>query len=133
MEKDKGLIGNEKIVNNIKKLKADMTDENLAILLTTLRKRALDGGQFVVAVDANGGDNLALRTANMNGKKWFISYTDFDEELKGNLDVMSGFLADMDKTFDMALMDDSIAGIILNPYGESFALNKQLISVIKGL
>ena len=132
MKKDEGLIGNEKIVSDIKKFKEEMTDENLAVLLTTLRKRMQEGGQFVVAVDASQGEGLKLKTALMNGRKWFVSYTDFDEEIKGNLDVMSGFLTDMDKLFDMSILDDSVSGILINPYGEHFALNTQLLNVIMG-
>lgn len=138
--RDKSLVGNEKIEEGIKALKAEFTDENLAVVMTTIRKRILDRGQFVVAVDATGGANansgaansLALKTANFNGQKWFIAYTSFEEEMKGDLNVMSGFLADIGQLFDMTLGSSEVAGIILNPYGDMLTINKQIISVIKG-
>lgn len=136
-EKDKGLIGNEQIEENIEALKTSFTDENLATVLTTIRKRILDRGQFVVAVEvpdgaSNPGTNLALKTCNFNGKKWFIAFTSFDEELKGNNSVMSCFLADIDKIFDFTLNNTEVEGVILNPYGNMMTLNKQIIEVIIG-
>lgn len=141
--KDKSLIGNEKIEEGIRQLKEDFSDENLAVLLTTIRKRILDSGQFVVAVDATGnvaksgnasnaGNSLSLKTASYNNQKWFVAYTSFDEEMKGNLNVMSGFLADIGQLLDMTLSSSEVAGLILNPYGNMLTINKQIISVIKG-
>lgn len=133
MENDRGLVGNEQIEKDIKRLKDSFTDENLAVVLTTIRKRILDGGQFVVAVDASvDANNLALKTASFQGKKWFIAYTSFDEELKGDLSVMSGFLAEIDKLFDMASSSAEVEGILLNPYGNLLTINKQLIDAIRG-
>lgn len=137
-KKDKGLIGNELIEENIKSLKENFTDESLAVVLTTIRKRILDGGQFVVAVDASDNGavsanaSMSLKTANYKGKKWFLAYTSFEEELKGNLNVMSGFLADIGQIFDFTLKNESVEGIILNPYGDMMTINKEIIQVIKG-
>lgn len=130
---DKSLIGNELIEENIASLKDNFTEENLAVLLTTLRKRILDAGQFVVAVDASGNDiNLTLKTANYNGKKWFVAFTSFDEELKGDGSVMSGFLADIGQLFDMALKSDEVEGVLINPYGNMISINKAIILAVKG-
>lgn len=130
---DKGLTGNEKIEEGIKKLKADFTDESLANVLTVIRKRALENGQFVVAVDASKSDtNLSLSTVNMNGKRWFVAYTSFEEEMKGNLNVMSGFLADISELFELTLKSAEVEGILLNPHGNMMTLNKQIIEVVRG-
>lgn len=136
VNKDQGLIGNEQIEENIKKLKESFTDESLAVVLSTIRKRILENGQFVVAVDASDvgvvNANMALKTAGFNGKKWFVAYTSFEEELKGNIKVMSGFLADIGQIFDLTMKTEEVEGVILNPYGNMLTLNKQIISVIKG-
>lgn len=130
---DKGLTGNEKIEEGIKKLKADFTDESLANVLTVIRKRALENGQFVVAVDASKSDtNLSLSTVNMNGKRWFVAYTSFEEEMKGNLNVMSGFLAGISELFELTLKSAEVEGILLNPHGNMMTLNKQIIEVVRG-
>lgn len=129
---DKSLIGNEKIEKAIEDLKNDFSDEKLAVLLTIIRKRISENGQLVVAVDANSGvESLALKTASYNGKKWFVAYTSFDEEMKGELSIMSGFLADIDKLLDMVLKSNEVEGIIINPYGNMLSINKQIILAIK--
>lgn len=133
MKKDEALIGNEQIEKSIKELKEEFTDENLSVVLTVIRKRAVENGQFVVAVDATSGmDSLSLKTANFNGKKWFVAYTSFEEEMKGQLNVVSGFLADIAKLLEMVAGSSEVEGIILNPYGNMITLNKQIIEVIRG-
>lgn len=130
---DKALIGNEKIEEEITLLKKDFSEENLAALLTTIRNRVNENGQFVVAVDATDGmENLSLKTASYNGKKWFVAYTSFDEELKGELSVMSGFLADIGKLLDMVLQSNIVEGVIINPYGNMLSIDKKIIMAIKG-
>lgn len=136
MNKDKSLIGNEKIEQDIAVLKDAFTEENLATVLTTIRKRCLEGGQFVIAVDAGGssvaGNSFSMRAANYQGKKWFVAFTSFDEEIKGNNGIMSGFLADIGQLLDMTEKSDEVEGIVLNPYGNMITLNKSIISVIQG-
>lgn len=133
MNKDKSLIGNEKIEEGIEALKNDFSDENLASVMTVIRKRILEDGQFVVSVDVSLSDtNLSLKTVTFNGRKWFVAFTSFEEEMKGKNDVMSGFLADIGKLFDMALNSSEVEGVLLNPFGNMMTINKQIISVIKG-
>lgn len=133
MNKDKSLIGNEKIEEGIEALKNDFSDENLASVMTVIRKRILEEGQFVVSVDVSLSDtNLSLKTVTFNGRKWFVAFTSFEEEMKGKNGVMSGFLADIGKLFDMALNSSEVEGVLLNPFGNMMTINKQIISVIKG-
>lgn len=134
MKKDKGLIGNEVIEQNISKLKSDFTDENLALVLSAIRQRMLEKGQFVVGVAAAETitTNLSLKTVGYNGGKWFIAYTSFEEELKGKSGVMSGFLADINQILDITLKSEGIEGIIINPHGNMLSLNKAVIEVIMG-
>jgi len=130
---DKALLGNEKIEEEISELKAEFTEENLAKVLSTIRKRSIEGGQLVVSVDASASNiSLSMRTANYQGKKWFLAFTGFDEELKGQDALMSGFLADIDQLLKMAAKSDEVEGILLNPYGNMITLNKAIINVILG-
>lgn len=130
-KKDKSLVGNEKIEQDIRKLKEEFTDENLAVVLTTIRKRSIENGQFVVAVDATkSSEHLMLKTATFDDKKWFVAYTSFEEEMKGQLNVVSCFLADIAQLLDMAKKSNEVEGIILNPYGDMITLNKQILEVI---
>ena len=133
MKTDKGLIGNELIEDAISELTNNFTEENLAVTLSKIKKRMLDKGQFVVGVDTseNSISNLSLKTVNFQGKKWFIAFTSFDEELKGKSGVMSGFLADIDQILDIALKGEEINGIILNPHGSMLTMNKDIIKIIR--
>lgn len=131
---DKGLIGNELIENKINKLREDFTDESLSEVLSIIRKRMIDNGQFVVGVDvaSNNSPGMSLKTVKYNGAKWFIAYTSFDEELKGKGGVMSCFLADISQVLNITMKSDSIEGLILNPHGNILTLNKSVIEVIIG-
>lgn len=131
--KDKALIGNEKIEEAISVLADDFSEENLARLLTIIRGRIHEGGQVVVAVDAGGINEfsgLQLKTANYNGEKWFVAFTSFEEEIKGGESVISGFMADIEQLFDLAYKSGEVEGILMNPFGNLVTLNKSIIEVI---
>lgn len=132
MDVDKGLKGNELIEQKIELLKSSFTEENLAVVLSVIRSRIKENGQFVVAVAPNDGpaNSFALRTANYNNKKWFVAYTSFDEEMKGDQSVMSGFMAEIDKLLEIALKSEEVEGIIINPYGNMMTMNKSIISLL---
>lgn len=132
-KKDECLIGNEKIEEYIFKLKQEPSDEMLAMLLTAIRRRMQEQGQFVVAVDMTPA-GLQLQTKEIKEKgKWFIAFTSFEEQMAGNEKVMSTFMADIGQLFDLALQDDSIQGVALNPWTESVLLDCNLLRVIKGI
>lgn len=132
--KDEGLIGNEKIEEYIDLLKTNPSDEVLAALLTSIRRRMKENGQFVVGVDPSPVANVQVRIMeSSDGRKWIPAFTSFDEELqKGGNQVMSTFLADIGQLLDMVLNDPSVDGVILNPWNHRMILNKNLIRVIKG-
>lgn len=131
-KKDECLIGNEKIEEYIVKLKQEPSDEMLAMLLTAIRRRMQEQGQFVVAVDMTPA-GLQLQTKEIKEKgKWFIAFTTFEEQMAGNEKVMSTFMADIGQLFDMALQNESIQGVVLNPWNHSLLLDCELLRVIKG-
>lgn len=132
--KDEGLKGNEKIENAIASLQADASEERLAHTLTVIRRRMRENGQFIVAVEPPSGEEQikvqAVKTPD--GKKWWMAFTSFEEELKGSNSVMSTFLTDINKMFTSALKVDEIDGIIINPWNRTIMLDKNLISIILG-
>lgn len=131
-KKDEGLIGNEKIEESIERLSEAPSDEMLALVLTVLRRRMQEKGQFVVAVDATPA-GLSLQVKEIKGKgKWFVAFTSFEEQMAGKEKVMSTFMADIGQLLDMVLGDETIAGIALNPWHHPLLLDRALIQVIKG-
>lgn len=131
---DEGLKGNEKIENAIVALQNQCTEEMLAHTLTVIRRRMRENGQFIIAVEPPKADNkLRIQSVSTaDGKKWWIAYTGFDEELKGGDSVMSTFLTDINKLFESALNVNEINGVIINPWNKTIMLDKKMIKIILG-
>ncbi len=131
---DLGLHGNEKIEAAIAGLQQETSQEQLAHVLTVIRRRMKEKGQLIIAVEpftADSGIRLqAVETAD--GEKWWMAFTDFEEELKGGDGVKSTFLTDMDKLFETAAGVAEIKGIILNPWNRTLMLDKNLLNIIMG-
>lgn len=131
---DKGLQGNEKLEDAIKALQQNPTQEMLAHVLTGVRRRMRDKGQFIVAVDAPKEDGqMRLRAIKTDdGRIWWSAFSSFEEEMRGSDSVMSTFLADIEQLLRMAVREESINGIILNPWNATLMLDKRLIQIILG-
>ncbi len=131
---DQGLIGNEKIEESIALLQQEASQEFLAHVLTVLRRRMKENGQFVIAVEPPAGDGrIAIQTVqSADGRRWWMAFTSFEEELKGSGSVMSTFLADMEQTYRSALEAEGIEGVIINPWNRTIMLDKMLIHIILG-
>lgn len=131
---DEGLQGNDQIEAAIAGLQKEATEEMLAHTLTVIRRRMVQKGQLIIAVEPFVGESkLSLQAIETSdGKKWWAAFTGFEEELKGGESVKSTFLADMDSLFNMALETDEIEGIIINPWNRTIMLNKRLLEIILG-
>lgn len=131
---DEGLQENEKLENAIKALQQNPTQEMLAHVLTVVRRRMRDKGQFIVAVDAPKEDGqMRLRAIKTDdGRIWWSAFSSFEEEMRGSDSVMSTFLADIEQLLRMAVREESINGIILNPWNATLMLDKRLIQIILG-
>jgi len=130
--KDENLSGNEIIEENLVELKQNPSDEMLAVTLTSFRKRMNEGGHMVVAVEVAMGESYQVRTITLDGQKWMVAFTSFDEELKGSESVMSTFTAPIRQIFDMALGEEGLAGVMVNPWDKAIRLNKNLIHIVIG-
>lgn len=132
-QKDESLRGNEKIEKSIADFVMEATEENLAALLTVIRKRMQEKGQLVVAVDAQADGGLTLKVRPIkNQGSWFVAFTDFEQQMKGEEKVMSTFMADIEGLLRMAVSDSRIQGVVLNPWDKPMMLNQALIEVILG-
>lgn len=131
---DEGLKDNERMEQAILSLQQNPTQEMLAHALTVVRRRMQAHGQLIVAVEPSvGNQQMRLQAIQTDdGKKWWVAFTSFDEELKGGGSVMSTFLTDMEKLFVSALSVDEIEGVIINPWNRTLMLDKNLIRIIRG-
>lgn len=131
-QKDEALIGNEKIEEYVAMLQQEPTEEMFAVVLSTVRRRMNAGGQFIVAVDATAAGDFQIQAMQLpNGEKWLPAYTSFEEQMMGNMTVMSTFMADIGQILDIGLNEDSLAGVIINPWNRTLKLDKDLIRLIK--
>ncbi len=67
-----------------------------------------------------------------DGSVWWSAFTSFEEEARGSDSVMSTFLADIEQLFHMAINEEHINGIILNPWNATLMLDKRLIQIVLG-
>lgn len=148
MDSQQLLKGNEQIETAIEGLHQELSEEMLAHTLTVIRRRMKEGAHLIVSVglDANtilsGGvpltdpgemnSQLSLKTIESDGKKWFVAYTSFEEQMKGNEAVQSGFTAEIYKLFQMTLATDSVEGLIINPWNKTIQMDKNLIQITMG-
>ncbi len=134
MALDKGLQGNETIEKAILALQEQTSQEMLAHALTVVRRRMKEGGQLIVAVDPSkaSGQMEVQILKTQDGRAWWAAFTSFEEEMKGSGAVMSTFMADIRQLFEAAASEETICGIIINPWDRTLMLNKALIRIVLG-
>lgn len=134
MALDKGLQGNETIEKAILALQEQPSQEMLAHALTVVRRRMKEGGQLIVAVDPSkaSGQMEVQILKTQDGRTWWAAFTSFEEEMKGSGAVMSTFMADIRQLFEAAASEETICGIIINPWNRTLMLNKALIRIVLG-
>lgn len=134
MALDKGLQGNETIEEAILALQEQTSQEMLAHALTVVRRRMKEGGQLIVAVDPPkvSGQMEVQILKTQDGRTWWAAFTSFEEEMKGSGAVMSTFMADIRQLFEAAASEETICGIIINPWNRTMMLNKALIRIVLG-
>lgn len=134
MALDKGLQGNETIEKAILALQEQTSQEMLAHALTVVRRRMKEGGQLIVAVDPSkaSGQMEVQILKTQDGRAWWAAFTSFEEEMKGSGAVMSTFMANIRQLFEAAASEETICGIIINPWNRTLMLNKALIRIVLG-
>ena len=134
MALDKGLQGNETIEKAILALQEQTSQEMLAHALTVVRRRMKEGGQLIVAVEPSkaSGQMEVQILKTQDGRAWWAAFTSFEEEMKGSGAVMSTFMADIRQLFEAAASEETICGIIINPWNRTLMLNKALIRIVLG-
>ena len=126
---DPFLAGNELIEEAIDRFYMDSCKKNLVGVLEAIRQRMHADGHFMFpVVSSDDGKSFAFRTVQMkDGKEWVAAFTSPAEHEKGEpSEIVSNFIDIMLKE---ALTSDH-SGFIINPWGKSFMLAKELIQMI---
>ena len=126
---DPFLAGNELIEEAIDRFYMDSCKKNLVGVLEAIRQRMHADGHFMFPeVSSDDGKSFAFRTVQTkDGKEWVAAFTSPAEHEKGEpSEIVSNFIDIMLKE---ALTSDH-SGFIINPWGKSFMLAKELIQMI---
>lgn len=127
---DTFLDGNELIEAAIDRYYKESNRETLIVILDTIRQRMHADGHFIfpVLVDEEDESRFAFRSIQTkDGKIWNVAFTSHEEYEKGaSSRVISNFI---DSSLKFCLESET-SGFIINPWGESFLLRKDLIEMI---
>ena len=126
---DPFLAGNELIEEAIDRFYMDSCKKSLVGVLEAIRQRMHADGHFMFpVVSSDDGKSFAFRTVQTkDGKEWVAAFTSPAEQEKGEpSEIVSNFIDIMLKE---ALTSDH-SGFIINPWGKSFMLAKELIQMI---
>lgn len=126
---DSFLDGNEMIEEAIRTFHEKSSKEKLCAVLDAVRTRMHQDGHFMIpVVMSDDGNEFSMRTLQTkDGKEWLAAFTTPGEHEKGEpSQIMSNFIDSMLK----ACMESEYAGVIINPWSESFMLSKELIEMM---
>lgn len=140
---------NKNIEKAVEMFHADSTKENLALLLESIRTRMHEDGQFIIPVAPSQAafdmidienirvgqtiitnKDISLKLIPLetkDGKKWqpvFTSQAEFDKGEK-----CSAITCDIRQILK-SFRNSSMEGLVINPWGKTFLLNKDLINMI---
>lgn len=121
--------GNVLIEDAIVKYYEEGSRENLGAVLEAIRQRMHEDGHFIVPVTRGEEENsFSFRQVRSgDGKLWQAVFTSRKEFEKGEAaDILSHFMDSILK----AGLDMDGEGFIINPWGQSFMLPKDLIKMI---
>ena len=147
---DPFLEGNTLVTAAIEKFSSDLTNENLTEVIKAICMRIKAGGKFIIPVIAPGAfkDMIDPETVSVGdeftsdeemsftfqhledkeGNIWAVAFTSRSEFQKGQ--SSDTLVMDIEQVLEGFAGDTSEAGIIINPWSESFLLRKDLITAI---
>jgi hypothetical protein len=124
---DPFLAGNELIEDAISRYYADSNKESLIALMDAIRQRMHADGHFIFPVFEEDDGFTFQGVKDRDGKLWHVAFTSHAEYEKGApSQVLSNFI---DSTLK-SCMEMDIEGFVINPWGQSFRLSKDLIEMM---
>lgn len=149
IEEDPSLTGNKTIEDAIGRYYAETSKENLIAVLESIRIRMHEDGHFMIPVippeqmldmidpeTVKVGDTFTMQEEQhfklhhlqtQDGGNWLVAFTGREEYEKGESASIISFFID---EFLKSCRDMAEEGVILNPWGQSFLLTKDLIRLI---
>ena len=127
---DMFLDGNELVEDAIRKCYEDGSKDDLDALLEVIRQRMHEDGHFIFPIERSEDNEtrFSFRTlTDPDGNVWHAAFTSHEEYKKGlSSEVVSYFIDEMLRNS----LESGAAGIVINPWGQSFRLANELIKKI---
>lgn len=127
---DPFLEGNVLIESVIARYHEDDNEDNLRAIVEMIRVQMQMDGHFLIPVEMERGEQtkFQFKTLRMeDDQDWAVAFTSWDELQNGpKSEVLSCFI---DQALKMCNGMD-VPGLIINPFGQPFALTKELIEFI---
>ena len=97
-----------------------------------VRERIAQDGHLLFPVeigqDENGCQSYEFKTLELDGHPVVVAFTNIAEKEKGP--AVGGLSTFADSVLETLLQMDDIAGLLINPWGESLCLGKEDIALI---
>lgn len=127
---NKFLIGNEIIDSAIAAFTAAPGEESALAVVRALQQRMQQDGHLLIPVVlSEGGQSYQLRPLEYdNGAIYMVAFTSEAELEKGGpTNILSHFI---DVYFDVVLDFEDAQGLVINPFGQPFFLQKDLLAAV---
>ena len=124
------LIGNEIIDSAIAAFTAAPGEESALAVVRALQQRMQQDGHLLIPVLlSEGGQSYQLRPLEYdNGAVYMVAFTSEAELEKGGpTNILSHFI---DVYFDVVLDFEDAQGLVINPFGQPFFLQKDLLAAV---
>ena len=129
---DSTLNGNELVEEMIHRFYQEQSAENLMAVCLAVRQRMDQDGHLIFPADVNTDDEgnqvFSFKTLDFEGSPVLVAFTSVAEREKApSSGAVSQFI---DVMLDVLMQDEEVAGLMLNPWGESLFLGKEDIGLI---
>ena len=126
---DPFLAGNEIIEQAIKNYNVESTPKNLQTVLDVIRQRMHEDGHLMIPVSSSkSGEEFVFKMVQADdGNSWPVAFTTPNEYRKGEpSEILSHYISELLKS----CLRMNCPGIMLNPWGESFTLTREMMEAI---
>lgn len=129
---DPTLNGNEKIEEAIHLFYQEQSEHRFMGICMAIRERLAQDGHLLFPVeigqDADGCQTYEFKTLEQDGHPVLVAFTSVAEKEKGP--AVGGLSTFADSVLETLLQMEDIAGLLINPWGESLCLGKEDIALI---
>lgn len=126
------LKGNKSVERAIDRFHGDRNEKNFQSLIRAIRKQMAAGKQLLLPVeypDPEDDQTFQLRTVTEeDGKSYFACFTGEDALQQGEQTAVISY--SIDSILELAIDQDWVSGIVINPFGTSCRLPKGVLQLI---